>query len=440
VSRPSVTVVMPFAGEACAADAAVQALLELECRPGDELILADNAGVADARGEVRIARATGEQSPAHARNAGAEQARGDWILFLDADCRAPSWLIDAYFVEDVAPEVGALAGEVIASSDGLTLAARYGAARSFLGQESHLAHPYMPRAAAANLMVRRAAFEQVGGFYEGVRAAEDTDFSWRLQQAGWRLELRPNARVEHTYRATVGELRSQWRGYAAGRAWLSRRYEGFEPEPALRRVIRRAAQKLGRRGTGARRDRAGGVGVRRGGDDIGRLERGRYFALDALLAAEELRGLALSNRPPREPAPWSNRVVLVADRFPAREDPLVEFALTLDRARVEAAARPDVVSADVARELEIDYREDEGAVARTIAIVKLVAHHPVRCAVDVLRRPPGSPGLAALAPAAIRLEHDGGARLHALGGEEAQASAARLAALTRRRIEDRERS
>jgi len=104
MSRPSVTVVMPFAGDASAADAAVQTLLELDCRPGDELILADNAGVAHARGEVRIVRATAERSPAYARNAGAEQARGDWILFLDADCRAPSWLLDAYFAPDVAPE------------------------------------------------------------------------------------------------------------------------------------------------------------------------------------------------------------------------------------------------------------------------------------------------------------------------------------------------
>src|ERR1019366_7977325 len=120
----------------------------------------------------------------------------------------------------------------------------YGAARSFLGQAAHLAHPYLPRAAAANLLVRRRAFELVGGFYEGVRAAEDTDFSWRLQRSGWRLEARPQARVRHRYRTSLEALRRQWRGYAAGRAWLSRRYEDFVPEPALRRALRRV---IGRR-------------------------------------------------------------------------------------------------------------------------------------------------------------------------------------------------
>ena len=167
---------------------------------------------------------------------------------------APTGLLDAYFAAGPpGDDVGALAGEVVPSGAGKSVAERYGAARGFLSQAAHLAHPYRPRAVAANLLVRRDAFSEIGGFYEGVRAAEDTDFSWRLQQAGWRLELRPQARVEHVYRSTVRDLRRQWRGYAAGRAWLGRRYEGFAPEPALSRVLR----GRGRRSRGVRSADAG---------------------------------------------------------------------------------------------------------------------------------------------------------------------------------------
>ncbi len=243
MSRPEVSVVMPFAGDEYAASAAVDTLLALDLRVGDELILADNSGLAAPRGGVAVIQALGERSPAHARNAGAARAHGEWILFLDADCRAPRWLLDAYFRAPVADDVGALAGEVVPLPEGDTLVSRYGQSRSFLSQQAHLNHPYRPRAVAANLLVRRAAFEQVGGFYEGVRAAEDTDFSWRLQQAGWRLELRRGAVVEHRYRATLGELRRQWRGYAAGRAWLARRYDGFEPQPAVRRAFGRVVAR-----------------------------------------------------------------------------------------------------------------------------------------------------------------------------------------------------
>jgi glycosyltransferase involved in cell wall biosynthesis len=456
VSRPEISVVMPFAGDHEAGAAAVETLLALSRDAGDELILADNSGTAQAVPGVTVVRAAAERSPAHARNVGAQRAGNDWILFLDADCQAPRELLDAYFSEPVAHDVGALAGEVAPALGGDTLAARYGASRSFLSQQAHLAHPFRPRAVAANLLVRRAAFEAVGGFYEGVRAAEDTDFSWRLQQAGWRLELRPAAFVEHRYRTTIGELRRQWRGYAAGRAWLARRYDGFEPEPALRRVVGRVRRRIlrvpvslrGARWVPASRGdvervRAGAseverVGARRSDSRpsrAGRLERASYLVIDALLSAEELAGLALSNRAAR---PRRDRagagVVLIAGRFPAHRDPRVELARTLEGARVEAAARPDAPDVEVARELRIDYREDDGAAARALALILLANRHPLRCALDRARRKPGQPKLAALAPAVLRLEREPRARVLAIGAEETRATATRIARLAGRRL------
>jgi len=452
VSRPEVSVVMPFAGDGAAAREALASLQLLDTQPGDELILVDNTGSAAAAAAaslpgVTVISASGEHSPAHARNAGAAHAGNEWILFLDADTDSPRRLLDAYFAREIAEGVGALAGEVVPAPGPDTLAARYGAARSFLGQQAHLEHPYRPRAAAANLLVRRAAFEQVGGFYEGVRAAEDTDFSWRLQQAGWRLEARGEATVEHRYRATVADLRRQWRGYAAGRAWLARRYDGFEPQPAVSRAARRGVRRAGglvrRRGAGAGASPVAGQGplrdLRRGAPELGagRLERGRYLALDALLSLDELAGLALSNRPAgagRRPAAAAD-VVLVADRFPARGDPLAELAEAIQRARVEAVARPEALDLEVGRRLAIDYLEDDGAASRAIAVTMLALRHPLRCAIDVLRRRPGAPPLSALAPAVRRLELDRGARVQALGGPDSRATAERLARLAGRRLD-----
>ncbi len=438
MNRPPVSVVMPFAGGVAEAREAIAALRELDTREGDQLILADNSGSAPADERVTIIRASGERSPAHARNQGAARARNEWILFLDADCHAPSALLDAYFSEPVSDRVGALAGEVVASTAGDTLAERYGTSRSFLSQQAHLAHPYRPRAVAANLLVRREAFEQIGGFYEGVRAAEDTDFTWRLQEAGWQLELRAGAHVEHRYRATIRELRRQWRGYAAGRAWLARRYAGFEPEPALRRALTRTTRRASLRG----RDGAVRGSPHAARQDVGRLERGRFAALDALLAAEELAGFALSNRPSggRARVDGAARVVLVADRFPAAGDPLVDFARMLHGARVEAVARPDAADPAVARELDVEYREDDGAAARLLAFLRLLIRHPFRCLLDFIRRGPSDPGLSALAPAVSRIARTRDARVQPLGGDGARRTAVRLAALAGRPLEQPPRS
>jgi GT2 family glycosyltransferase len=455
VKRPAISVVMPFAGGPDEASEAAATLRSLKRGPHDELILADNSGTADDLAGVTVVAAVGERSPAHARNSGAAAATGDWILFIDADCRPGPELIEQYFADPIRQDVGALAGEVlsIAQPGGADdpspppLAARYGAAKSFLSQRQHLAHPYLPRAVAANLLVRRAAFEQVGGFYEGLRAAEDTDFTWRLQRAGWRIELRPRAWVQHRYRTTLPELRRQWRGYAAGRAWLARRYEGFAPESAFSRALGRARPRA----------RVGQIPPRPrqpSPDRLGRAERGKYLAIDAFLALEELAGLMLSNRPAtteREAARTDDAanlpqaegtdqtrtakgapVVFVADHFPSPGDPLVELPSTLG-GRVEAAARPQVVPTH-SHNLRINYREDDGVAERLASFILLCATHPVRCVRDKRRRQATAVSLMELAPAVTRLQHDPEARVQPLGGGEAVGVAQRLQALAGRHV------
>ena len=53
------------------------------------------------------------------------------------------------------------------------------------------------------LLVRRSAFESVGGFDEAYfMYVEDVDLCWRLRQAGWRIAYEPGARVVHSLGAS----------------------------------------------------------------------------------------------------------------------------------------------------------------------------------------------------------------------------------------------
>lgn len=303
MSRSAVSVVVPFAGSHADALAVIAMLLALDRRAGDELIVADNSGTAPpppaiagtlrtAPAHLTVVRAEGEASASHARNVGAAAAGNDWILFLDSDVVAPADLLDRFFAEPIGERVGAVTGDIAGIPNTRTLAARYGTARNFLGQRSHVMNPFRPRASSANLLVRRAAFEQVGGYTEGIWAAEDTDFTWRLQDAGWTLEFNEHAVVQHAYRETLRELGRQWRGYAAGARWLSERYPDFRPDPGLNRGARLLLKRVGiGRGVAFRADGRSNASSAR----LTRRERFEFLLVQVYLAIEEQIGLRMSN-------------------------------------------------------------------------------------------------------------------------------------------------
>lgn len=60
------------------------------------------------------------------------------------------------------------------------------------------------------LMLRRDAFDDVGGFDPGYwMFVEDVDLGFRLRQAGWRVRFEPDAQVEHSVGASASGKRSR---------------------------------------------------------------------------------------------------------------------------------------------------------------------------------------------------------------------------------------
>jgi GT2 family glycosyltransferase len=82
-------------------------------------------------------------------------------------------------------------------------------------------------AVTANLLVRRSAWEALGGFAEDSVSGADADFCWRLQDLGLELGLNLAARVEHEHRSTVRALLVQAHRDGRGAAWLAARHSGY---------------------------------------------------------------------------------------------------------------------------------------------------------------------------------------------------------------------
>ena len=113
-------------------------------------------------------------------------------------------------------------------------------------------------AATGNLLVRRAAFEEVGGFADGIRSGGDVDLCWRLQDAGWELERRPEATVEHHHRDDLGSFLAMVARYGAGSRWLNERRPGAAPRWPLATGLLGSARDIAAH-LAARTGRARGV-------------------------------------------------------------------------------------------------------------------------------------------------------------------------------------
>lgn len=238
------SVVVPVRDAAATLAQQLDALSRQTYRGRWEVVVADNgsrdgsAQIASSFGDrlpgLLVADAGRRPGPSAARNAGAAAARGDVLAFCDADdVVGESWL---------EAMVGALQDHdfVSGAMDYGPLNDERSRAWGFASHERELpiGWRFLPFALSANLGVSRRTFDAIGGFDEDIAlpAADDVDFSWRAQLAGYPLHFEPRAVVAYRLRSTIGELWRQHRGYGAGVPLLYRRFHarGMPPGSLLK--------------------------------------------------------------------------------------------------------------------------------------------------------------------------------------------------------------
>ncbi len=196
-----------------------------------EIVIVDDAGgqpIPPVDG-VRVERLMVNRGPGGARNRGVELTSAEFIAFLDADTEPTvDWLepLLAHFAD---ARVGLVAARV-SSRPGPTTRDRYEQWRSPLDLGGEPARvrtgtrvSYVP---AAALVVRRAAFDAVGGFDEALRYGEDVDLVWRLDAAGWRCRYEPASVAEHEPRPSWAAMGRQRFAYGSSSAPLAARHSG----------------------------------------------------------------------------------------------------------------------------------------------------------------------------------------------------------------------
>ncbi len=255
-----VSVVIPTHRRPAAVGRCLEALASLD-HPAERLqvvVVDDGGGIpltpTLAPFEDRLSVTLLEQAragPAAARNAGARRATGELIAFTDDDCRPrPGWLAALARHHAEAPQDG-LGGR---TANGLPQNPYSEASELVIavGYTQNARAPERPAFFASNNMAfPRDGFEEVGGFDERFRTAEDRDICARWGAAGRRMAYVPEAVVDHAHDLTLGGFWRQQFAYGRGACRYhraeSRRSGRVRPEPAFYAALLGAAASACRR-------------------------------------------------------------------------------------------------------------------------------------------------------------------------------------------------
>ncbi len=250
---PFVSVVVPAYNEAAHIAAQLRALGAQDYDGEVEILVADN-GSTD--GTPDVARAVAEQSlaqvrvldagarpgPSAARNAGWRAARGELVLFCDADDLVePGWV---RAMVDALGTAGVVGGrlEVESLNDPLSLAWRQPPAQTALPR----GEGYLPFAMGSNMGVRADVLRTVGGFDEELdRSGEEPDLCWKAQLAGEAIAFAPDAVIRYRLRQGLRPLVRQQRNWGMGSVDLYVRFrDKGMPRSSTARSLRRWAELL----------------------------------------------------------------------------------------------------------------------------------------------------------------------------------------------------
>ena len=219
------SVILPSYNGARTIGAQLDAIAAQEWDGDWEVVFVDNRSTDDTKAVVegyrerlpalRVVDALDGQGIAFALNRGVAAAAGELVVFVnDDDEVAEGWLAamgDALRQDEVV--AGRLEHDRL--NEDWAIAVRGQTQVDGLAEWGFL--PYLPFGFGGTLGVRRRVHDAIGGFDTAMfPAAEDMDYCWRLQHAGWRIRFVPQAITHYRMRE---DLRTLWKqafnyGYA----------------------------------------------------------------------------------------------------------------------------------------------------------------------------------------------------------------------------------
>jgi glycosyltransferase involved in cell wall biosynthesis len=224
----------------------LRALTEQLDREPFEVLVVDNMSTdhtADVAAQyadtlnLRILRASEGRSASHARNVGIAHARGEFIVFVDADDVVDASLLSAYRRNADVHRIMGGQYEETRLNDPKVAAWRYRLTKDGLP----VAFGKVPFFLMGNAAIHRSVFGEIGNFDDALtHGGEEVDFSARARLAGYEVGWVPDAIVHYRHRTTLRGLARQWFDFGRATTYVYARYreQASLPRTTLRLTAR----------------------------------------------------------------------------------------------------------------------------------------------------------------------------------------------------------
>ena len=234
---PSVSVIIPNL-DSKLVDRAVDAVHGQRGARALEIIVVgrDSPGRLAGREDLLLVETDGPVLPGAARNIGAERARGDVFLFLDADCVPEAGWLLAHLERQRAGQT-VVGGSVLWDVEPYwTLADNISMFHEFWRHGEAGPRAFLP---TLNLSVHRTAWQAAGPMDGSMRCGEDVDWTIRAAEAGHQPWFEPSAQVWHRPPRTTAH--DAWTHHRRSGSWMAS-VRALHPEVlSAPRALRHAA-------------------------------------------------------------------------------------------------------------------------------------------------------------------------------------------------------
>ncbi|MDQ1003606.1 glycosyltransferase involved in cell wall biosynthesis [Neobacillus niacini] len=211
-TQPFISIIIPAKNEGGNVKSTLDSLLTVQTNFLYEVIIVNDASVDGCcdflssyknKDIIKLIQTNGIGA-ANARNLGAKNSSGDFLIFCDAHLEFEDWWIDHLVAPLIARKTDAVCAAIASKEDpsligyGQTLNTRLGTKwntkRSILFET-----PIIPGGCFA---ITKTAFEDVGGFETGFKTwgHEDVELSIKLWLFGYRCHVQPKVKILHLFR------------------------------------------------------------------------------------------------------------------------------------------------------------------------------------------------------------------------------------------------